>query len=79
MPKLTFTAEQIAAISTAIENMAVLWNEHMSEARLAQFIYTLTVQNTTMSHDKILHSIALARMQDSRFPMPSDILQRPIR
>lgn len=79
MPKLTCTDDDITRLSQAITDMATLWDIPMSEKRLGQYLYTLTVQNTTIPFEKLMHSIALARMQDHTFPMPADILQRELR
>ena len=79
MANIEWTDSEIAALSDAIMKMAVLWEKSMSKERLAEYLYTLTVQNTTMPFDKLMRSMALARMQDHDFPMPSDILQRELR
>lgn len=79
MPKLSFSTEEILALSEAIGKMATLWDVSMSKDRLNEYLFTLTEQNTTMPFAKIMHSIALARMQDHTFPMPADILMREMR
>ena len=74
-----FTDEQILELSAAIMEMALLWDVTMSSKRLEQYVFTLTRQNQSMNFPTLMHSIALARMQDHYFPMPADILQREMR
>ena len=76
---LTFTDEEIDALSAEICDMAVLWNEPMPTTRLKQYLRTLTMQNRTITFARLMRSIELARMQDHAFPMPADILQREVR
>ncbi len=76
---LSFTDEEIDALSAEICDMAVLWNEPMPTPRLKQYLRTLTVQNRTLTFARLMRSIELARMQDHTFPMPADILQRAVR
>ncbi len=77
--KLAFTDEEVAQLSRAIVDMAILWDETMSEKRLQQYVHTLTAQNTRYGFAQLMRSIELARIQDRVFPMPADILQREMR